>query len=81
MLLDVEIYTLDDNNEYELYDSIEDGSNTYLLLAQVNNLRNIVIRNLVYNTVNGEEHLEKLDPDTFDEVYNKFVNKNRDLFK
>ena len=67
-MLDCEIYTLEDNN-------------TYLLLAEVNNLKNIVIRNLVYNKVNGEEHLERLDEDKFDEILDKFIKKNKDLFQ
>lgn len=79
-LLDSEIYTLEDNNEYEVYDTIEEGSNTYLLLAEVNNLKNIVIRNLVYNPTNGEEHLERLEDKKFDEIFNKFIQKNKDLF-
>ena len=79
-LLDSEIYTLEDNNEYEVYDTIEEDSNTYLLLAEVNNLKNIVIRNLVYNPANGEEHLERLEDNKFDEIFNKFIQKNKDLF-
>ncbi len=80
-MLDCEIYTLEDNNEYEVYDTIEEDNNTYLLLAEVNNLKNIVIRNLVYNKVNGEEHLERLDEDKFDEIFNEFIKKNKDLFQ
>lgn len=80
-MLDCEIYTLEDNNEYEVYDTIEEDNNTYLLLAEVNNLKNIVIRNLVYNKVNGEEHLERLDEDKFDEILDKFIKKNKDLFQ
>jgi len=80
-VLDCEIYTLEDNNEYEVYDTIEEDNNTYLLLAEVNNLKNIVIRNLVYNKVNGEEHLERLDEDKFDEIFNEFIKKNKDLFQ
>ena len=80
-MLDVDIYTLEDKNEYEVYDTIEEDNNTYLLLAEVNNLRNIVIRNLVYNQVNGEEHLERLDDNKFDDIFNKFISKNRDLFE
>ena len=81
MLLDSEIYTLEDNNEYEVYDTIEEDSDTYLLLAQVNNLRNIVIRDLIYNTTNGEEHLERLDSSKFNEIFEKFIKKNKDLLK
>ncbi len=80
-MLDCDIYTLEDNNEYEVYDTIEEDNNTYLLLAEVNNLKNIVIRNLVYNKVNGEEHLERLDEDKFDEILDKFIKKNKDLFQ
>ena len=80
MLLDSEIFTLEDHNEYELYDTIEENNNTYLLLAQVDNLRNIVIRNMVYNSNNGEETLERLDADKFEEIFDKFVAKNKDLF-
>lgn len=74
-----DIYELEDKNEYEVFDTIEEENNTYLLLAQVGNLRNIVIRNLVYNTVNGEEHLERLDDNKFDEIFDKFKSKNKDL--
>ena len=80
MLLDSEIFTLEDHNEYELYDTIEEDNNTYLLLAQVDNLRNIVIRNMVYNSTNGDETLERLDADKFEDIFNKFVAKNKDLF-
>ena len=80
-VINSEVYTLEDNNEYEVYDTIEEDSNTYLLLAQVNNVRNIVVRNLVYNQVNGEEHLERLDNDKFDEIFDKFMKKNKDLLK
>ncbi len=81
MLLNSEIYTLEDNNDYELFDTIEEDNNTYLLLAQVNNLRNIVIRNLVYNTSNGEETLERLEEDKFEDIFNRFIKKNKDLFE
>jgi len=80
MLLDSEIFTLEDHNEYEVYDTIEEDNNTYLLLAQVDNLRNIVIRNMVYNSTNGEETLERLDDDKFEDIFNKFIAKNKDLF-
>ena len=80
-LLDSETYTLEDNNEYEVYDTLEEDSDTYLLLAQVNNLRNIFIRDLIYNTVNGEEHLERLDNNKFKEIFDKFIKKNKDLLK
>lgn len=80
MLLNSEVYTLEDHNEYEVYDTIEEDNNTYLLLAQVNNLRNIVIRNLVYNSNNGEEFIERLSDKKFDEIFNKFMKKNKDLF-
>ena len=76
-----DIYELEDKNEYEVFDTIEEENNTYLLLAQVGNLRNIVIRNLVYNTVNGEEHLERLDSSKFNEIFEKFIKKNKDLLK
>ncbi len=79
-LVESEIYKLEDNNEYQVYDTIEEDNNTYLLLAEVNNLRNIVIRNLVYNTTNGEESLERLDDDKFEDIFNKFIKKNKDLF-
>ena len=62
-------------------DTIEEDSDTYLLLAQVNNLRNIVIRDLIYNTTNGEEHLERLDSSKFNEIFEKFIKKNKDLLK
>ena len=80
-MLDINIYTLEDKNEYELYETIEEDNNTYLLLAEVNNLKNIIIRNLVYNEANGEEHLERLDHDKFNEIFSKFIKKNHDLFQ
>lgn len=75
-----EIYTLEDGNEYDVIDEIESGNATYLLLAEQNNLKNLVIRKLIYNSVTGEESVEKLDMDEFDEWINNFIKKNKDLF-
>ena len=79
-MIKTDIYTLEDNNEYEVYDSIEEDNNTYLLLAEVNNIRNIVIRNLVYEQSSGIEHIERLDIDKYNDIFNKFIKKNNDLF-
>ena len=79
-LLASEIYTLEDKNDYELIDTIEEDNNTYLLLAEVNNLKNIVLRNLVYNPTNGEEYIERIEEDKFEELFSLFMKKNKDLF-
>ncbi len=76
---DYEIFTLEDNNEYELVDTIEEENNKYLLLSQMNNLNNIVIRRLVKDE-DGEEYLERLEDNIFNVIFDKFIKKNKNLF-
>lgn len=75
-----DIYTLEDNNDYEVVDSIEEDDSLYLLLSQMNNISNIVIRCLTKDDESGEEYLERLTDDKFNSMFDKFIRKNKNLF-
>ena len=74
------IYTLEDNNDYELVDEIVEEDITYLLLSQMNNISNIVVRRIIKDDVTGEEYLDRLSDDKFNYIFDKFIRKNKNLF-
>ena len=55
MLLDSEIFTLEDNNEYEVYDTIEEDSDTYALTPK--------IAWIISRSESEEDALKKLEED------------------
>ena len=75
-----EIYTLEDNNDYELVDEIVEDDIRYLLLSQVNNISNIVVRCVTKDEETGEELLERLTDEKFNSIFDKFIRKNKNLF-
>lgn len=68
-----EVYILEDNQEYELVDSIEEKNAKYLLLLESNNYSNICIRKEVGDLV------EKLTDEEYTKYLKEFVEKNKNL--
>lgn len=74
-----EIYTLDDGFQYQLVDKLNYENNTYVLLVDIKNNKNICFRKIVKE--NNIEYFTKLEKNEFDEMMPKFIEKNKDLFK
>lgn len=78
-MLNYNIYTLEDMNEYSEADSLIFNDNKYLLLSQIDNESNICIRKVVNN--DGENYFYRLKGFEFEEVFNEFAIKNMNLFE
>ncbi len=68
-----EVYILEDNQEYELVDSIETKNAKYLLLIESDNYSHICIRKEV------DDLVEKLTDKEYTEYLGKFIEKNKNL--
>ncbi len=58
-MIDVNVITLEDNLDYMIINTIERNSNKYLVLAKVDNEKDICVRKVIVE--NNTEYLVKLD--------------------
>ena len=73
------ISVLDDGKEYEIIDTLEYNNQTYLLFSNTLNIEKICIRKIV--NIENEEFFDFLDEIEFQEVIEKFIKKNENLFE
>ena len=73
------IHTLEDNYNYIEVDILEENNSKYLLLAQDINPSNICIRKIILKE--DGEYYDKLSSKEFDQIYEKFIEKNKNLFE
>ena len=77
-MIDVNTMILENGIEYTEVDTIVYNNNKYLLLSNINNVKDSCIRKL--SILDDEEYLCRLDDDKeFDTVLNLFVQKNKTL--
>lgn len=77
-MIDVNTFVLENGIEYTEVDMLDYNDNKYLLLSNINDVKDSCIRKLVVE-VDGE-YVCRLDDEEFDVVLNMFVEKNKDLF-
>ena len=74
------LHILEDNFRYLEVDTLNENNTQYLLLAQEENPSNICLRKIVTKE-NENQYYEKLNSQEFDEIYEKFIQKNKNLFE
>lgn len=78
-VIDVSTYMLENGIEYTEIDNLEYNNNKYILLSNINNVKDSCIRKLVIE--DNEEYIYRLEDDKeFDVVLNLFIEKNKALF-
>ena len=78
-MIDVNTMILENGIEYTEVDTIVYNNNKYLLLSNINNVRDSCIRKIVIE--NNIEYVSRLDDDNeFDTILNLFMKKNETLF-
>lgn len=78
-MIDVNTYILENGIEYTEVDTLEYNNNKYILLSNINNVKDSCIRKLIIE--NNEEYIYRLDNDSeFDTILNLFIEKNKALF-
>ncbi|MGM9877778.1 MAG: hypothetical protein ACI33S_03920 [Bacilli bacterium] len=73
------ISVLEDGKEYEIIDTLEYNNQKYILFSNILNIENICVRKVV--SINNEEFFDFLDEIEFQEVIEKFIEKNKNLFE
>ena len=74
------IHILEDDCRYIEIDNLIENNIEYLLLAQDINPTNICLRK-IEELENGNKHYVLLKSKEFDEIYTKFLEKNKNLFE
>lgn len=74
------IHTLEDDCKYIEIDNIENEGIKYLLLSQDINPTNICLRKIIKNE-NETEKYALLSSKEFDTIYEKLLEKNKNLFE
>lgn len=78
-MIDVSTYILENGVEYTEVDNLEYNNNKYILLSNINNVKDSCIRKLIIE--DSEEYIYRLDNDSeFDTILNLFIEKNKGLF-
>lgn len=78
-MVDVNTIVLENGTEYTEVDELIHNNNKYILLTNINDVKDSCIRKLLIE--NNEEYLSRLEDDNeFDEVLNLFMEKNKTLF-
>ena len=74
-MIDVNVVTLENDQEYLIVDAIEVDNNNYLVLAKEDSIGDFCIRKVI--SKDGKEYMVKLDTkEEFDRVLNEFVKKH-----
>lgn len=74
-MIDVNVVTLENNQEYLIVDALELDNNNYLILGKEDTIGDFCIRKVINKS--GKEYMIKLDSkEEFDKVLNEFVKKH-----
>ena len=76
-MVEVNAYKLENGIFYNEISSIVKDGVRYMLLANRDNNEDICIRKLVNE--DGEQYIEMLDLDEFEQIRNEFIQKNKEL--
>jgi hypothetical protein len=79
MQVNYKIHVLEDEYRYIEVDSIINEQNEYILLAQETNLSNICLRKIINE--NNEQFYRKLSAKEFNDIFSRFLEKNKQLFE
>ena len=79
MQVNYKIHVLEDEYRYIEVDSIINEQNEYILLAQETNLSNICLRKIINE--NNEQFYSKLSSKEFNDIFSRFLEKNKQLIK
>ena len=79
MQVNYKIHVLEDEYRYIEVDSIINEQNEYILLAQETNLSNICLRKIINE--NNEQFYSKLSSKEFNDIFSRFLEKNKQLFE
>ncbi len=77
IMVEVNAYKLENGIFYNEISSIVKDDVRYMLLANRDNNEDICIRKLVNE--DGEQYIEMLDLDEFEQIRNEFIQKNKEL--
>lgn len=77
-MIEVNTFVLENGIEYTEVDMLDYNNNKYLLLTNINDVKDSCIRKLLIE--DNKEYVCRLDDKEFDDVLNMFVEKNKDLF-
>jgi hypothetical protein len=78
MLQNYKVYTLEDEKDFILIDTLEYNNIKYLLLSSVSNPEYICIRKIIIEE--NEEYIVKLEEYEFESIVDQFLLKHKDLF-
>lgn len=72
-MINVTVYTLEDNKDYNVIDKLSYNNKIYVLLSEVGNIDNVCVRELM---VEDGDYLRRLDTD-YDIIYNALLKRNK----
>jgi len=75
--MDMEIITLDDGKDYFEVDTLEYNGNKYLLLSEVDKVKNVCIKKSFFR--DGDEYLESISDEDNTLLSEMFIDKNKDI--
>lgn len=80
MQVTYKVHILEDNYRYLEVDTMNENGIEYLLLAQETNPSNICLRK-IQTRENNYQYYGRLSTKEFFEMYDKFIEKNKNLFE
>lgn len=74
---EINTIVLENNGQYSEVSSIVYGGRKYVLLSNVNNVKDICIRKII--TENGKDYVCRINDEEFKFIFNKFVLENKSV--
>lgn len=79
MNIEGKISILENNQEYEVIDTLEYNNKKYILFSNIKNIEDICVRKIIHK--DNDEYFSLLNETEFHDVMQKFIQKNKNLFE
>lgn len=79
MNIEGKISVLENDQEYEVIDTLEYNNQKYILFSNIKNIEDICVRKIIYK--DNDEYFSLLNETEFHDVMQKFIQKNKNLFE